>query len=441
MGFKRFSHSLTWQLVLLVAVSGGSVWAVSYIEWSVLPFALLSVGYLIFRIRKLYKLNAQKVAFMFDAINNNDYAFKYTTDGYSEDDKLVLNSMNRITQILFQAKAESVQREKYYELIMNSVKTGIIVIDDKGNICQCNTAALHLLGISIFTHVKQLNRIDEALAHLIENIQPGEKQQISFTHERGVVNLSLRVSEMQLRDKHVRIIVLNEINDEMDEKEIESWIRLTRVLTHEIMNSVAPITSLSDTLLAMPEEEMNGDVREGLEVIRTTGKGLISFVESYRKFTHIPTPQPTLFYLNSFLERIIRLACMHHPCPHITFYREIQPDDLILHADENLITQVLLNLLKNAIQAIGPVQSDAWIRIHAYCDEEEQVILEVSNNGPVIPPDEVDHIFVPFFTTKEKGSGIGLSISRQIMRISGGSLTLKTGPSVQYTTFVLTFPG
>lgn len=441
MGFKRFSHSLTWQLVLLVAVSGGSVWAVSYIEWSVLPFALLSVGYLIFRIRKLYKLNAQKVAFMFDAINNNDYAFKYTTDGYSEDDKLVLNSMNRITQILFQAKAESVQREKYYELIMNSVKTGIIVIDDKGNICQCNTATLHLLGISIFTHVKQLNRIDEALAHLIENIQPGEKQQISFTHERGAVNLSLRVSEMQLRDKHVRIIVLNEINDEMDEKEIESWIRLTRVLTHEIMNSVAPITSLSDTLLAMPEEEMNGDVREGLEVIRTTGKGLISFVESYRKFTHIPTPQPTLFYLNSFLERIIRLACMHHPCPHISFYREIQPDDLILHADENLITQVLLNLLKNAIQAIGPVQSDAWIRIHAYCDEEEQVILEVSNNGPVIPPDEVDHIFVPFFTTKEKGSGIGLSISRQIMRISGGSLTLKTGPSVQYTTFVLTFPG
>ena len=441
MGFKRFSHSLTWQLVLLVAVSGGSVWAVSYIEWSVLPFALLSVGYLIFRILKLYKLNAQKVAFMFDAINNNDYAFKYTTDGYSEDDKLVLNSMNRITQILFQAKAESVQREKYYELIMNSVKTGIIVIDDKGNICQCNTAALHLLGISIFTHVKQLNRIDEALAHLIENIQPGEKQQISFTHERGAVNLSLRVSEMQLRDKHVRIIVLNEINDEMDEKEIESWIRLTRVLTHEIMNSVAPITSLSDTLLAMPEEEMNGDVREGLEVIRTTGKGLISFVESYRKFTHIPTPQPTLFYLNSFLERIIRLACMHHPCPHITFYREIQPDDLILHADENLITQVLLNLLKNAIQAIGPVQSDAWIRIHAYCDEEEQVILEVSNNGPVIPPDEVDHIVVPFFTTKEKGSGIGLSISRQIMRISGGSLTLKTGPSVQYTTFVLTFPG
>ncbi len=440
MGFKRLSHSLTLHLVLLIAVSGVSVWSVAYIEWSVLPFALLSIGYLIFRIRKLYGLNAQKVAFMFDAINNNDYAFKYATDGYSEDDKLVLESMNRITQILFQAKAEAVQREKYYELIMNSVKTGIIVIDDKGNIYQSNTAALHLLGISIFTHVKQLVRIDEVLARTIENIQPGEKQQISFTHERGAVNLSLRVSEMQLRDKHVRIIALNEINDEMDEKEIESWMRLTRVLTHEIMNSVAPITSLSDTLLAM-QEGMNEDVREGLEVIRTTGKGLISFVESYRKFTHIPTPQPMLFYLAPFFERIIRLACLHHPCPHIVFQKEIQPEDLILHADENLISQVLLNLLKNAIQAIGPTQQDAWIRLYAYCDEEEQVILEVSNNGPAIPPEEADHIFIPFFTTKEKGSGIGLSISRQIMRLSGGSLALKTGPSTPYTTFILTFPG
>lgn len=440
MGFKRLSHSLTLYLILLIVVSGASVWAMTYLQWAIIPFALLSVGYLVFRVRKLYGLNAQKIAFMFDAINNNDYAFKYATDGYSEDDKLVLESMNRITQILFQAKAEAVQREKYYELILNSVKTGVIVIDDKGNIYQSNTATLHLLGISIFTHVKQLERVDEALASLIATIQPGEKQQISFTHERGTVNLSLRVSEMQLRDKHVRIIALNEINDEMDEKEIESWVRLTRVLTHEIMNSIAPITSLSDTLLAM-NEEINEDVREGLEVIRTTGKGLISFVESYRKFTHIPTPQPTLFYVGPFLERIIRLACMNQPCPNIQFHKELQPDDLILHADENLITQVLLNLLKNAIQAIGPAQTDAWIRLKAYCDEEEQIILEVSNNGPAIPPEEADHIFIPFFTTKEKGSGIGLSISRQIMRLSGGSLALKAGPSVRYTTFILTFPG
>ena len=244
---------------------------------------------------------------------------------------------------------------------------------------------------------------------------------------------------MQLKERHVRIIALNDINNEMDEKEIDSWIRLTRVLTHEIMNSITPITSLSDTLLSL-HKQMDEDIRDGLEVISSTGKGLISFVESYRKFTHIPTPQPSLFYVNRFAERMVQLARFHNPCPNIDIKVDIRPDDLILYADENLISQVVLNLLKNAMQAIGTEQADAWILFKAYSNEEENVIIEISNNGPLIPIEEAEHIFVPFFTTKEKGSGIGLSISRQIMRLSGGSLELKVTPSTRYTTFMLTFP-
>lgn len=380
-----------------------------------------------------------KVAFMFDAIDNSDYAFKYATRGRSSNDKLVSDSLNRITQILFQAKAEAIQKEKYYELIMNQVNTGIIVEDDKGNIFQTNNEALRLLGLTVFTHARQLGRIDENLERLISDVRPGEKHQISFINERGTVHLSVRVSEMTLQEKHVRIIAINDINSELDDKEIESWIRLTRVLTHEIMNSITPITSLSDTLLSL-HRNIDEEIRGGLEVISSTGKSLIAFVESYRKFTHIPTPQPSLFYVNKFAERLTRLARHHNNYPNITIRIDVEPEDLIVYADENLITQVVLNLLKNAMQAIGHEQENGLILLKAYCDPNEAVILEVTNNGPTIPPEEAEHIFVPFFTTKEGGSGIGLSISRQIMRLSGGSIALRSNPAQRQTTFVLTFP-
>lgn len=436
---KGLYYSLTFRLTLLIVLTIGGTYCVLEKNWGWLPFLLIGWFSVIQLIRTLFRRNAQKVAFMFDAIDNSDYAFKYATRGRSTNDKMVSESLNRITQILFQAKAEAIQKEKYYELIMNSVNTGIIVLDDKGNIFQTNNEALRLLGLTVFTHVKQLGRIDENVQNLLSTIRPGEKHQVSFANERGTVHLSLRVSEMSLQEKHVRIIAINDINSELDDKEIDSWIRLTRVLTHEIMNSVTPITSLSDTLLSL-HEDVNEDVRNGLEVISTTGKTLIAFVESYRKFTHIPTPQASLFYVSKFAERMIQLARHHNNYPNITIHIDIQPTDLIVYADENLITQVVLNLLKNAMQAIGSGQPNGQIELKAYCNEEEAVLIEVSNNGPVIPQEEAEHIFVPFFTTKEGGSGIGLSISRQIMRLSGGSISLKSAPAARKTTFVLTFP-
>lgn len=436
---KGIYYSLTFRLTFLLGCTAGITYCVMEKHW--LFMILLSIGWLtaIDMIRTFYRRNAQKVAFMFDAIDNSDYAFKYATEGRSSNDKLVSESLNRITRILFQAKAETIQKEKYYELIMNCVTTGIIVIDDTGNIFQTNNEALRLLGLTVFTHAKQLGRIDASLEELLTQARPGDKHQISFTNERGTVHLSIRVSEMTLQEKHVRIIAINDINSELDEKEIDSWIRLTRVLTHEIMNSVTPITSLSDTLLSL-HGEANEEVRNGLEVISTTGKSLIAFVESYRKFTHIPTPQPSLFYVGRFMERMVQLARHHNHFPHIDIRIDVQPSDLIIYADENLITQVVLNLLKNAMQAIGNEQADGRIDIHAFCNEQEAVLIEISNNGPMIPPEEAEHIFIPFFTTKEGGSGVGLSISRQIMRLSGGSIVLKTGANVKGTTFVLTFP-
>lgn len=307
MNFKGIYYSLTFRLALAIGLTAALTYQALEKEWG--WFLFLGIGWLaaLRGISLLFKRNAQKVAFMFDAIDNSDYAFKYATRGRSSNDKLVSESLNRITQILFQAKAEAIQKEKYYELIMNQVNTGIIVEDDKGNIFQTNNEALRLLGLTVFTHARQLGRIDENLERLISDVRPGEKHQISFINERGTVHLSVRVSEMTLQEKHVRIIAINDINSELDDKEIESWIRLTRVLTHEIMNSVTPITSLSDTLLSL-HQNVDEEIRGGLEVISSTGKSLIAFVESYRKFTHIPTPQPSLFYVNKFAERLTRLG-------------------------------------------------------------------------------------------------------------------------------------
>lgn len=433
-----FQHFLFYLLAFAACTATATYFAIQESWWKFSFFLVIDL-YVFLRLLKMDKRNAQKVAFMFDAIDNSDYAFQYAMQGRSSNDKLVNASLNRITRILFEAKAEAIQKEKYYELIMNSINTGIIVLDDKGIIFQTNNEALRLLGLSVFTHIHQLGRIDEGLEKRISTIQPGNKYQVSFSNERGLVHLSIRVSEMTLQDKHVRILAINDINSELDDKEIDSWIRLTRVLTHEIMNSITPITSLSDTLLSI-HPDANDDIRNGLEVISTTGKSLISFVESYRKFTHIPTPEPSLFYVLKFVDRMVQLARHHNNYPNIKINVEVQPEDLIVYADENMISQVVLNLLKNAMQAIGPEQPDGLIEVKAYCNEEEAVLIEISNNGPVIPPEEAEHIFIPFYTTKEGGSGIGLSISRQIMRLSGGSITLKSLPAAKRTLFTLTFP-
>ncbi len=390
---------------------------------------------------KLYRQHVRRVLFMLDAIENNDNAIHFSETDNNADARLVNGALNRVAHILYNVKSETAQQEKYYELILECISTGILVLNDNGAVYQKNSEALRLLGLSVFTHVSQLARIDSHLTHVLANCRPGDKLQIPFSNERGTVNLSIRISDITVRKEHLRILALNDINSELDEKEIDSWIRLTRVLTHEIMNAVTPITSLSDTLLGLTHSSpiIKEEIQSGLQTISSTGKGLLSFVESYRKFTRIPTPEPSLFYVKSFIERMVELARHQYPDVPVSFHSNITPDDLILYADENLISQVVINLLKNAIQAIEstpPSNNEGSIRIQAYCNEAEAVLIEISNNGPAIPADIAEHIFIPFFTTKEGGSGIGLSISRQIMRLSGGNISLIPGKE---TTFVLKF--
>ena len=224
----------------------------------------------------LYRIHTKRVLFMIDALENNDSAIHFPEEQIMPETREVNRALNRVGRILYNVKSETVQQEKYYELIMDCVNTGVLVLNENGAVYQKNNEALRLLGLNVFTHIRQLNKVDIQLMKKIEFCRPGDKIQTIFNNERGTINLSIRVSGITVREEQLRILAFNDINSELDEKEIDSWIRLTRVLTHEIMNSVTPITSLSETLLSLADTR-DEEIRRGLQTISTTGKGLLSF--------------------------------------------------------------------------------------------------------------------------------------------------------------------
>lgn len=379
------------------------------------------VGYI--RLYRHYRRNIKKVSFLFDAIDNGDFSFYFPTEKGNKEDKILHQSLNRIKLFLQHTREDQMEREKYYEQILNAVDTGIMVVDSHDNIMQHNQAALRLLDTDVLTHINQV------------------KGKLKDEH------LAKHETQAMLKDKHVRIIALSDVSHELSNQEVDSWIKLIRVLTHEIMNTITPVTSLSETLLKeLNSEELytakslsaeQAKLKQGLETIHKTGTELLAFVNNYRRFTHVPKPQPALFYVEPFLERMAML-CNHEVEIAVT------PKDLLAYADESLISHVVTNLLKNAVEAFNGLQSEPTtkpsIRLHAYTNEQEAIIIDVSNNAGLIPDDIASHIFIPFFTTKPEGSGIGLSLSRQIMRVSGGSLSLHQDKAQGITTFRIIIP-
>ena len=354
-----------------------------------------------------YRRNIKKVTFLFDAIDNGDFSFNFPTEKRFKEDKILHKSLNRIKLFLQHTREEQMDREKYYEQILNAVDTGILVVDGHDNILQHNQAALRLLDTDVLTHMNQV------------------KGKLKDEH------LAKHETQAMLKDKHVRIIALSDVSHELSNQEVDSWIKLIRVLTHEIMNTITPVTSLSETLLTRVTEDK--DLKQGLETIHKTGTELLAFVNNYRRFTHVPQPQPALFYVEPFLERMAML-CNHEVEISVT------PKDLLVYADESLLSHVVTNLLKNAVEAFREKEKLSFIRLQAYANAQESIIIDVSNNAGLIPEDVASHIFIPFFTTKPEGSGIGLSLSRQIMRVSGGSLSLHQDKAQGITTFRIIIP-
>lgn len=441
--FKSIDFSLAIYLVLLILTAIGTPLLFIYysIGWGIL--AILILLFLIFKINSRYSKLTKNIVFLFKAIENGDYAFNFQENIGTARERELHKAMNHIKDILAQTKREIVEQERFFSVVIENVSTGIIILDQESQIQTANHAAEQLLGLPILTHLNQLQSINQELPLLFKHLEPSkESKQITIYTERGDFQLSLRTDLVKMQRGDIKIIILNNLNMELDRKEMESWVKLIRVMTHEIMNSIAPITSLTDTLLnsmQTSDYSQNDDkelLMEGLETIHSTAKELMQFVQSYRQFTRIPAPQPVSFDATELISRAILLTKENNLAKGVV----IKFDENVPHritADRSHFTQVMLNLLKNAVEATSTFPG-GLIELSFDDKEIDFDVIHIKNNGETIPNDIMTQLFIPFFTTKEQGSGIGLSISRYIMRMHGGSISLKSKDGV--TVFSLYFP-
>lgn len=387
----------------------------------------------------------RQIAFFFDAVRNDDTTLRFPGNTGNKSVNELNNSLNRVNESIKNIKLELREQEQYFKTILEHVSIGIITFNKNGNIFLSNTAARDLLNCNPLTHINQLLRVDKKLCTAIKELQSGEQKLVNFNSKTGTVQLSLKSTLFKTAQEDFQLVAIQDIKNEMETKELESWIKLIRVLTHEIMNSVAPITSLSQTILGyynasgenLPSEKVIGNTVKGLKVINERSAGLISFVETYRKLTRIPPPDKKPVSLEQLFDNTITLVNTDPASEKITISREVSPPDLEIFADKKQISQVLINLVKNSMEALK-TNSEGKIMLKGELNENGRVRVTVTDSGPGIPGDLMDKIFIPFFTTKESGSGIGLSLSRQIMLLHGGSLKMISEPGKQ-TVAVLEF--
>ncbi len=409
---------------------------------------LLLIGLTISLISYLNTTN-RNIRFFFDSVRNDDSSLSFPTDSHNKTFNELNRSMNKVNLQIRNLKIQNRNQEQYFQILLEHIPTGIITYNDKGFISHVNTPAKRLLSVEVLTHTQQIEQIDRKLFEAIRNIKPTERRLVAMTTNAGDTQLSLKAASFRTNEAELIILSIEDIKNELDEKELESWMKLIRVLTHEIMNSITPITSLSESLSAIYNRDGRpvppGEVTEktisttlqGLNVIREQGRGLKSFVESYRKLTRIPEPERTPFRVADLINRVAVLFNTLENSKKAELTVTVREDDLRIFADQNLISQVLINLMKNALEA-NENNPEPRITILADTDVNMRPKISVIDNGPGISDENLDKIFIPFYTTRQKGSGIGLSISRQIMRAHGGNLNVRSVPGRE-TVFCMSF--
>jgi nitrogen fixation/metabolism regulation signal transduction histidine kinase len=474
-------------ILLLIAFSGAFVWLVYLSSWyAILPG--LGIIWVVYRVIRLFNRVPRELSYFLDAVENEDSTLFFSEDVGHEPTKKMHESLNRLNRLIQEVKLSSREQERYYGILLEQVSTGIVVVNNKGNILLANRAAKELLNYPFLTHVEQLKRVDSNLHRVFSRLaQESRHQIVKEVYESGMMRLSLQATSFVNQGTALRVISIHDIRHELDAKELESWQKLIRVLTHEIMNSITPITSLSETLLkyyipggytaggttkdaavyreeGVPQDTVRGVVKDatesaaegpmvdrvggvvdektiantvkGLEVINERGVGLIRFVESYRKLTRLSKPVLKSVALKGLIEHLLVLLENEPDFHRIHFLVEIDPVDASIDVDEAQMSQVFINLIKNAMQAVEGVDSPKIV-ISAAKSERGFFEVSVMDNGPGISPEVMEQIFVPFFTTKESGSGIGLSLSRQIIKNHGGSIEVTSSPG--HTRFTLKF--
>jgi two-component system, NtrC family, nitrogen regulation sensor histidine kinase NtrY len=393
----------------------------------------------------------KKLAFFFSAVRNEDTSLFFPEGVGFANEKLLNKSLNELNNRLKNAKLNIELQEKFYKSIMERIRTGIISFYKNGVVEFTNPEIKRMFGLDQISHINKLKNIDPKLVELLEKIESGEQKRINVKVNYNLLSLAVHSQSIIIQNREVKIVTLQDIKSELDMHEMDSWQKLIRILNHEIMNSVAPITSLSSTLSGFyksgedqrsPEHitpKIISDTIRGLNIIEDHGKGLIHFVESYRSLTQLPKPEFTRVNIREFFERITILVNSNFDSegnkniarPVIS--ANVVPEDLTLMADDKLLAQVFLNIVKNSIEAFDQLGQPGEISINAGRNPEGRIVLAVQDNGPGMDSETLEKIFVPFFTTKESGSGIGLSLSRQIIRIHNGNISCDSIPGIGTT--------
>ncbi|MFY0651386.1 MAG: ATP-binding protein [Cyclobacteriaceae bacterium] len=433
MDFKNFKVVLVVRIVLLVltiVLLVNAFYAGSYTLTKIL-FAIALWVQVQLLIKFLDKTNQELSGFL-DSIKYDDFSHTYSTKKTGTSQDKLYEQFNNVIKKFREIRAEKEAQYQYLRTIVHHVAIGIITFDKKGEVQIINAAAKNLLNVDILKNVEQLSDISQELVASINDLQTGGRDLVKITKNGEEVQLSVYAIELVQMNKEFKLISIQNIKSELDEKEMDAWQNLIRVLTHEIMNSVTPISSLAATV----ETELESKLKDGTEVssftnedvddfyqavktIHNRSESLIKFVSDFRNLTRIPLPKPELVEVTPLLENILNLMKFDIERSKIKVNFTILPEDLKLYVDKEQIEQVLINLVKNAIQAMGDECQDGRekeLDIKAIINEDDKVQISIKDNGSGIEEEALGKIFIPFFTTKKSGSGIGLSLSKQIIR-------------------------
>ena len=411
-------------------------------------FASLASIYQAFALLRFVTRTNRDLTRLMDSIKYSDFSQSFSNDLQGAGFEELTMAFNEVINEFKKTKLEKEEHFRFLQTIIDHVGIGLLAFNPEGEVELINNAAKRLLKISHLKNIRNLQSVSLVLTEKLRNLAPGGNHLIKLQLDENLMQLSIHATGFVLRRQQMLLVAMQNIQNELEEKEMKSWQNLIRVLTHEIMNSIAPIASLASTangLLASdcgleqgdPRAERLQDVCDAVETIEKRSKGLITFIEKYRELTRIPQPQFKVIRIRDIFDRIQFLMKDQFELHSVRFSAQIDPETLSLTADPALIEQVLINLCKNAVEALAG-QTNAKIQLLARMDGLGNPVIQVSDNGKGIHADAADRIFIPFFTTKPKGSGIGLSLSRQIMRLHKGSISVRSTPGVE-TLFTLKF--
>jgi len=449
MVFNRFNISILIQILFIAITSLAFIWTIhrEYMLITSSTLGLVWIGQILYLFYYINRIHRDLQRFI-EAFKNQDTSLFFNISRNNKYYKGLYNNFNEIIKNFRLVRIEKEIEHHFFKATVEHVGSGLLAYDDQGDIRLINKAALNLLNLERFNNIINLDVSYPVLSDTLKTIRADDQHFLKLPVRNELKHISVKVSEIILGDERIKLLSLQDISREIDKSEVEAWQRLIRVLTHEIMNTVSPINLLSGSLINIFEE--NGKKKPlaviddrsienallGLHTILKRSSGLAKFIETYLDLTKIPEPNIAIFKVSHILNPIRTLLLEDLRKADIGLRISITPPDLTLVADERLVEQVLINLIKNSMDALENVEK-ASISLNAF-KNEGSVCITVADNGKGIPSEILENIFVPFFTTKKNGSGIGLSISRQIMQMHNGTIKLKS-ESGKGTVFSLEF--